>query len=114
MLDLLTDDVAHHINQGACEVGREAFRKFLERMDASYAEQVEDLVILTNESGSADRAAAEFVIRGKYLKSDPGLPKAHGQEYVLPVGAFFQLRDGKIARVTNYYNLEDWIRQVAS
>ncbi len=27
-------------------------------------------------------------------------------------GAFFDIRDGKIARVTNYYNLQDWIAQV--
>jgi len=25
---------------------------------------------------------------------------------------FFAVRDGKVARVTNYYNPEDWIRQV--
>ncbi|PJI52590.1 isopropylmalate/homocitrate/citramalate synthase, partial [Methylobacterium radiotolerans] len=28
------------------------------------------------------------------------------------VGAFFTLRDGQIARVTNYYNLREWCRQV--
>ena len=31
---------------------------------------------------------------------------------MLPGGAFFDVRDGKIARVTNYYNLDDWIAQV--
>ena len=31
---------------------------------------------------------------------------------MLPGGAFFALRDGVIARVTNYYNLEDWLAQV--
>ena len=58
------------------------------------------------------RAAAEFVIHGEYLKTDPGLPEAAGQTYVLPVGAFFEVRGGKIARVTNYYNLAEWTRQV--
>ncbi|EMV5053014.1 APH(3') family aminoglycoside O-phosphotransferase [Pseudomonas aeruginosa] len=33
MLSMLTDDVAHDLNQGAREVGREAFRAFLQRMD---------------------------------------------------------------------------------
>ena len=42
------------------------------------------------------------------------MPEAIGQRYVLPGGAFFALRDGRIARVTNYYNLQDWIAQVAS
>jgi hypothetical protein len=32
---------------------------------------------------------------------------------VLPAGTFFSIRDGKISRVTTYYNLTDWIAQVA-
>ena len=47
-----------------------------------------------------------------YLASDAGLPRAEGQIYVLPVGAFFAIRDGRITRVTNYYNLENWLAQV--
>ena len=46
------------------------------------------------------------------LHTDEGLPPADGQTYVLPGGAFFDIRDDRIARVTNYYNLQDWIRQV--
>ncbi|MEQ1841911.1 MAG: nuclear transport factor 2 family protein, partial [Verrucomicrobiales bacterium] len=63
-----------------------------------------------NDKG--DRSAAEFFIRGTYLKSDEGLPPANGQTYHLRVGAFFEVADGRITRVTNYYNLPDWIRQV--
>ena len=48
----------------------------------------------------------------EYRVTDEGLPEAKGQRYVLPGGAFFDIRDGKIARVTNYYNLGDWIAQV--
>jgi steroid delta-isomerase-like uncharacterized protein len=40
------------------------------------------------------------------------LPEANGQTYRLPAGAFFDIREGKVARVTNYYNLGDWIAQV--
>jgi len=69
------------------------------------------MVVMANADGS--RAAAEFVVNGEYLKSDEGLPPAHGQKYVLPAGAFFDVRDGKVARVTNYYNLQDWIAQVS-
>ncbi|GGJ85153.1 hypothetical protein GCM10008939_31360 [Deinococcus aquiradiocola] len=111
MLDLLTDDVVHDINEGERQAGREAFRAFLARMDAHYREQARDVVVMTNADGS--RAAAEFVIHGEYLKTDEGLPEAHGQTYVLPVGAFFEVRGGRIARVTNLYNLMDWSRQVA-
>lgn len=108
--ELLTDDVVHDINQGDREVGKEAFAAFMDRMNTSYREQLEDIEVMVNEDGS--RAAAEFVVLGTYLKSDEGLPEARGQQYRLPAGAFFDIRDGQVARITNYYNLEDWIRQV--
>lgn len=112
MLALLTEDVIHDINQGASEVGREVFRAFLQRMDRSYREEVTDLVVMAHEEGT--RAAAEFYILGTYLHTDEGLPPATGQTYRLRVGAFFDIREGKVARVTNYYNLEDWLRQVGA
>jgi steroid delta-isomerase-like uncharacterized protein len=112
MLALLTEDVRHDINQGGCEVGREAFRAFLERMDRCYQEQVEELMVVANEDGT--RGAAEFFIRGAYISTDEGLPPASGQKYRLRVGAFFEIRDGLVARVTNYYNLQDWLAQVGA
>lgn len=110
MLALLTEDVRHDINEGETQHGVEAFRTFLQRMDAHYRERAEDLVVMATPDGT--RAAAEFVIRGEYLKTDPGLPEARGQRYIIPVGAFFEVRGGQIARVTNYYNLAEWSRQV--
>lgn len=110
MLALLTDDVVHDLNQGARETGRDAFAAFLARMDRSYREQLRDIVVMTTHDGA--RAAAEYVVHGEYLVADEGLPPARGQRYVLPGGAFFDLREGRIARVTNYYNLQDWIAQV--
>ena len=53
-------------------------------------------------------------MNGTYLQTDEGLPEAKGQTYVLPAGTFFTIRDGKIARVTTYYNLADWMRQVSA
>jgi hypothetical protein len=48
-------------------------------------------------------------VHGTYLATDEGLPAAAGQTYILPAGAFFDIRGGRIARVSNYYNLADWI-----
>lgn len=112
-LALLTEDVIHDLNQGTPEIGVPAFRAFLERMDRCYAEQVEELVVLVSPE-TPNRGAAEFFIRGKYLSTDDGLPSATGQTYFLRVGAFFELRDGKVARITNYYNLQEWLRQVGA
>lgn len=109
-LNLLTDDVIHDINQGKREIGKEAFKQFMSCMNFNYKEQLVDMVIMATPDGS--RAAAEFVVLGKYLQSDDGLPAAQGQEYRLPAGAFFEVRDNQVARITNYYNLQDWIVQV--
>lgn len=109
-LSLLTDDVVHDINQGDREQGKAAFTKFMEKMNHHYREQLVDMVVMANQDGS--RAAAEFVVLGEYLNTDEGLPEANGQKYRLPAGAFFDIRDGKVARVTNYYNLGDWCAQV--
>lgn len=112
MLALLADDVVHDLNQGAREIGKEAFTAFLARMNDSYREQLRDVVVLASLDGQ--RAAAEYVVHGEYLRTDEGLPPAKGQRYVLPGGAFFDIRNDRIARVTNYYNLQDWIRQVSA
>jgi steroid delta-isomerase-like uncharacterized protein len=111
-LELLTEDVVHDINQGERQVGKAAFAAFMAHMNRCYRERLTDLVVLAEPSGQ--RAAAEFVIHGEYLVTDAGLPEANGQTYELPVGAFFEIRDGKVARVTNYYNLNDWIAQVGA
>ena len=110
MLALLAEDVAHDLNQGAREVGRAAFAAFMARMDASYRERLEDVVVMASADGT--RASAEYVVHGIYHHTDAGLPEARGQAYVLPGGAFFDIRGDRIARVTNYYNLEDWLAQV--
>lgn len=110
MLEALHEDVIHDPNQGSRETGRAAFAAFLGRMEDSYRERLADIVVMASEDGT--RAAAEYVVHGAYLRTDAGLPEAAGQTYVLAGGAFFELRNGQIARVTNYYNLQDWITQV--
>lgn len=110
MLSLLDDDVAHDVNQGPREVGRDRFTAFLARMDAAYSEQVDDIVVMADDSGR--RFAAEFTVIGRYLKSEAGFPEANGQSYRLPAAGFFEVLDGKIRRVTTYYNLNEWLRQV--
>lgn len=115
-LALLTDDVAHDVSQGGREVGKDAFARFLAHMNRCYRERIADLVVLTEPSGT--RAAAEFTVHGTYVATDPGVPDgtapARGQTYVLPAGAFFTLRGGKVARISNHYNLDDWVRQVSA
>lgn len=110
MLACLGEDVVHDINQGGREIGKEKFRWFNATMSRHYDEELGDIVIMVNETGS--RAAAEFTVRGTYLATAEGLPEANGQRYALPAGIFFEIEDGMIMRVSTSYNLQDWISQV--
>ncbi|MEF2552477.1 ketosteroid isomerase-related protein [Aurantimonas sp. A2-1-M11] len=110
MLDCLHEDVAHDLNEGGREIGRAAFRHFLAMMARHYRETLADIVIMTVDN--AGRAAAEYTVRGEYLATADGLPEAKGQRYAVPAGQFFEIDDGKITRVTTYYNLQAWIAAV--
>ena len=107
----LSDDFVHNVNEGSARPGKELFAEFGRHMAECYRESLTDIVLFATPDGT--RGAAEFVVNGTYLKTDGDLPPARGQSYVLPAGAFFGLKAGKITRVTTYYNLADWIRQVS-
>ena len=109
MIATLSEDVIHDINEGAREIGIPAFRKFKTHMDTCYKEQLADVCILTN----GHRGAIEFICKGQYLATDGGLPAANGQTYAIPAAAFFEEKNGKIGRVTSYYNLKNWIAAVS-
>ena len=111
MLACLADDVVHDVNQGERRLGKDAFRAFNARMAHCYREKLENIVVMATPDGA--RGAAEFNVVGTYKNTDEGLPPAKGQTYVLPAGAFFAVKNSQITRVTNYYNLTDWLMQVA-
>ena len=111
MIACVADDVVHDVNQGARRTGKAAFRQFCAHMSRCYKEQLEGMVVMATPDGG--RAAAEFNVIGSYLVAEEGLPPAKGQIYRLPAGTFFAVRDGLITRITTYYNLTDWLLQVA-
>jgi steroid delta-isomerase-like uncharacterized protein len=110
MLSYLADDVIHDTNQGSRTVGKKEFQKFMQEMNKFYDEHLDQIVVMV--SSDQKRVAAEFVCQGIYKSTAPGLPPAKGQQYQIPVGCFFEIKDRKIARVTNYYNLNEWLKQV--
>lgn len=110
MISCLSEDVVHEINQSGRVTGRQAFARFMERMNRCYRERLTNVEVFT--SSQTARAAAEYTVNGMYLQTDAGLPPARGQTYTLAGGAFFAITGDKISRVTNYYNLQDWLRQV--
>ena len=111
MLQCLSEDVAHHVNEGQVRVGKDKFAQLCEHMNRCYREELTDMVIFDAMGGT--RAAAEYIVNGTYLETDAGLPEARGQSYRLPAGSFFSLENGLITRVVTYYNLADWTAQVS-
>jgi steroid delta-isomerase-like uncharacterized protein len=109
MLACVSEDVAHD-HQGARRIGRDAFETFLIHMARCYRESVADLVVMVAPDGN--RAAAEYTSRGTYEEDDEGMPPAEGQAYSIAGGAFFEVDDGLISRITAYYALEDFLAQV--
>lgn len=111
MLALVHPEIKHQPNQGDERIGKELFTEFLKMMDECYEETLTEIVILGEATHK--RVAAEFVVNGIYKKGDADSPAAHGQKYVLPAGAFLEVTDGLISRVTTYYNLPLWIKLVS-
>lgn len=58
MLDLLTDDVVHDINQGARETGRDKFAAFLDHMTIAYRELLTDIVVMPSADSTARRRSS--------------------------------------------------------
>ncbi|MGA0559428.1 nuclear transport factor 2 family protein [Larkinella sp. VNQ87] len=111
MLALVHPDIRHEPNQGEARIGIEKFTEFVHHMDESYDETLTEMVFFTEPSDQ--RVAAEFVVNGLYKKAEDGLPAAHYQTYVVPAAAFLEVNNGKISRVTTYYNLPLWIKAVS-
>jgi steroid delta-isomerase-like uncharacterized protein len=109
-LAVLSPDVVHEINEGGTEVGLDAFRAFKAHMDRHYAERLEDVRIYGDDAGGA----CEFIVRGTYIRTDGDLPEASGQAYAVRSGFFVDVADGKISRITSYYNLRNWCETVQS
>ncbi len=111
MLSLVDSDVRHETNQGEVRIGIEKFTSFLQKMDECYDENLTDMVFFTEPS--YQRIAVEFTVNGIYKKGDEDLPPAHNQTYILPAAAFLAVKNGKITRITTYYNLPLWIELVS-
>jgi steroid delta-isomerase-like uncharacterized protein len=110
MLALVHPDILHEANQGKVRAGVEKFAEFLKHTNDCYDEALTEMVFLTEPTGK--RVAVEFVVSGTYKKTDGDFITAKNQTYTLPAVAFLAFKDGKIARVTTYYNLQLWLKLV--
>jgi steroid delta-isomerase-like uncharacterized protein len=103
MVALVTDDVVLEPGRGGRAIGREAFARILGYTNgAGSYDHARALTVTANADGS--RAAAEFRLEGTFIPIDHGLQQGPGQPYVFTVWAFFEMRDGRIASVSNHYD----------
>jgi len=110
ILTLCKDDVINDPNQGDSQAGKEKLKTFLETAWAHFEETVHDLELMTNTDQS--KIATEYLVKGKYYNSKPGLFPAKNQHYDIICTAIFTIQDGKIARITRYYNTKKWLDMV--
>ncbi|MEM6464266.1 MAG: ketosteroid isomerase-related protein [Pseudomonadota bacterium] len=110
VLELVAEDVVHDTGEGGREIGRERLRWFLAKRAKHFAEHFADIAVMTSQD--SHRAAAEYTLRGSYLKTVEGLPPARGQSFSLSAGTFFDIDDGLISRVSTCYDLKVLSRQL--
>ncbi len=108
---IMDKTVIHDINQGTSEQGTEKYKKFMKKVGDSFDEKLSDLIIMVSDDGKY--AAARWIDHGIYIKDFPGMDiPAKNQKYALAGGHFFEIRNGKLSRVTTYYNAADFMDQV--
>src|SRR5690606_39747343 len=54
-----SSDLAHDINQGERQIGKDQFRWFLGMMDRHYRERLEDVVVMAGQGGGRGAARSE-------------------------------------------------------
>ncbi len=112
LFSIIESNVIHDINQGNTEQGIEKFKTFMKQADASFDEKLDNIILTVSDDGKY--AAAQWVDHGTYSKDYPGMDRsAKNQKFNVPGGHFFEIRNGKIYRVTTYYNAADFNNQIA-
>ncbi|MBY0280769.1 MAG: hypothetical protein K2W94_01270 [Alphaproteobacteria bacterium] len=72
------------------------------------------LNVIVLSSHDERNAEAKFICKGEYLKTITNYPEARNQQYSVEFHVFFELKEGLIYRITNYFNENDWLAQLAA
>ena len=59
-------------------------------------------------------AATEWVMSGSYSSDYPGFPLAAGKYFSVRGASVMKLHDGKISRISDYWNFASFLQQVGS
>ena len=61
-----------------------------------------------------DWAATEWIMSGGYSNDYPGMPVATGRRFSVRGASIMELRNGKISRISDYWDFASFLRQVGS
>jgi steroid delta-isomerase-like uncharacterized protein len=110
---LYTDDatVTEAVQDGSTFNGRDAIEAWIA---ANFA-GIPDLTVTTESVVSeGNRIAWAWVYHGSYTGEYSGLPPGQGQQITLPGASFLDLREGKIASETIYFDNRAFLTQVGA
>lgn len=110
IVDLCDPDVANDLNQGDTQIGKKNLKIFLETAWAHFDEKVSNIIYMSNHDQT--KIATEYLVQGVYYKTKPGLFEANNQNYEICPATIFTIKNGKIIRMTRYYNAKKWFEMV--
>ncbi len=110
VMALLDPKIVHEFNQEFPEVGPAIFEEFLLKKFSHYNETIQKIDVISEGA----KASAFLQIKGSYNATYPGLPPATGQLYELNVYAFFEFNGNLISKISTFFNLGSFLRQISS
>lgn len=111
IVSLCSEDVTNDKNQGDSEIGKDKLKNFIETAWAHFDEKVYNVDLMSNENKS--NIASEYLVKGTYYKTKDGLFPANNQYYEIMCTSLFKIdKEGKISRITRYYNTKKWLDMV--
>lgn len=111
-LSLMTDGVIYVSNSGKTREGKEAYRKYTEGLFAEVSEKVIEIKYIVDPQQLI--VVAHGFAEGAYVTTSPGLPKARGQKYRIPVVEIFEFKDSQIVKLSTIYNEDMWKQQISA
>jgi steroid delta-isomerase-like uncharacterized protein len=109
LLSLCTDDCVYEdVTMGAVSRGKAELRRFAGAVFAAFPDFKIDL---TSGLVAGSWAAAEWTMSGTHKGDLPGLP-ATGKRFSVRGSTICELRDGKIQRNSDYWDMVTFLKQV--
>ena len=105
------DCVKEDVPVGVDVRGKEAMKAVTSSAFAAVPDMKIELKLIIS---SGDGAATEWTMSGTYSGGAPGMTAMTGKPFSVKGATIMQVRDGKISRVSDYWDSAQFLRQVGS